>query len=291
MIGLGNMGAELATNLADAGQELLAFDLAGPDRAPAGATFAENVAEVSRRSDVILLSLPDGQASAAVVADVVATPQRRVGYLIDTSTVGISTAEANAAVLGDANIGFVDAAVSGGPAGARARTLLVMYAAPVHVCSQVEPVLRALSDRRQRVGDRPGMAQAAKLANNFLSATALASTSEALSFAASVGIDMGTMLDVLNASSGQSAATSDKFPNHVLNGRYASGFSNSLMAKDLRLYLTEATRRGRQTAMSDATTALWERFATRDPGADFTRIYAFVEALDEETDGDDDPDP
>ena len=81
------------------------------------------------------------------------------------------------------------------------------------------------------------MAQALKLANNFLSATALAATSEAVVFGLSVGLDMATMLEVIDASSGQSAATRDKFPNHVPTGRYGAGFANSLMAKDLRLYL------------------------------------------------------
>ena len=77
------------------------------------------------------------------------------------------------------------------------------------------------------------MAQALKLANNFLSATALAATSEAVAFGVSVGLDLATMVEVLDASSGQSAATSDKFPNHVVTGRYAAGFANTLMAKDL----------------------------------------------------------
>ena len=88
------------------------------------------------------------------------------------------------------------------------------------------------------------MAQAMKLANNFLSATALAATSEAIAFGTSVGLDMATMLEVLNASSGQSAATSDKFVNHVLTGTYSSGFLNTLMAKDVRLYLDAARAAG-----------------------------------------------
>ena len=79
-------------------------------------------------------------------------------------------------------VAYVDAPVSGGVAGARARTLAVMYAADDDACAHVEPVLAGLSDRRHRVGDRPGMAQAMKLANNFLSATTLAATSEAVAF-------------------------------------------------------------------------------------------------------------
>ena len=88
------------------------------------------------------------------------------------------------------------------------------------------------------------MAQALKLANNFLSATTLAATSEAIAFGLSVGLDMATMLEVLDASSGRSGATSDKFPNHVLTGRYAAGFANSLMAKDVRLYLGAVEAQG-----------------------------------------------
>ena len=170
---------------------------------------------------------------------------RRATHVVDTSTIGLAAAQGIDDLLSAAGIAYVDAPVSGGVAGARARTLSVMYAGRAQACESVEPVLAGLSDRRRRVGDRPGMAQALKLANNFLSATALAATSEAVAFGISVGLDMGTMVEVLNASSGQSAATSDKFPNHVLTGRYAAGFANSLMSKDLKLYLGSRGRAGR----------------------------------------------
>jgi 3-hydroxyisobutyrate dehydrogenase len=84
---------------------------------------------------------------------------------------------------------------------------------------------------------------------------------------------------VLNASSGQSTATSDKFVNHVLTGRYASGFANSLMAKDLRLYLGAVEELGAPSVLGPLTAAVWERFAADEPGADFTRIYPFVEGV------------
>ena len=124
---------------------------------------------------------------------------------------------------------------------------------------------------------QPGMAQALKLANNFLSATALAATSEAIAFGVSVGLDMRTMLEVIDASSGQSAATSDKFPNHVLTGVYGAGFANSLMSKDLKLYLGAVEELGAPSVLGRTTEAVWERFAESEPGADFTRIYPFVE--------------
>src|SRR5262249_51988280 len=123
---------------------------------------------------------------------------------------------------------------------------------------------------------RPGMGQAVKLANNFLSATALAATSEAIAFGVAVGLDMTTMLEVLNASSGGNTATGDKFPNHVVTERYASGFANTLMDKDVQLYLRAVEERGGPAAVGTLVAGIWHRFAAEEPGADFTRIYPFV---------------
>jgi 3-hydroxyisobutyrate dehydrogenase-like beta-hydroxyacid dehydrogenase len=91
--------------------------------------------------------------------------------VIDTSTVGIAAARATDLLLAEQQVVFIDAPVSGGVAGARARTLAVMYAGADEACAHVRPVLAGLSDRLYRVGDQPGMGQALKLANNFLSAT------------------------------------------------------------------------------------------------------------------------
>ena len=74
---------------------------------------------------------------------------------------------------------------------------------------------------------------------------------------------MATMLDVLNGASGRSAASSDKFPNHVLTGRYASGFSNSLMAKDVQLYLRAVADQDGPATVGTVTAALWDAFAAR----------------------------
>lgn len=273
-VGLGNMGGVLAANLVATGHDVVTHDALGPQRAPEGSAYAPDVAEVARTADVLVLSLPDGTASEQVARALLATDDRRVRHVVDTSTVGVTAARAVAGLLAEGKVGYVDAPVSGGVAGARARTLTVMYAGSDDDCAQVEQVLAGLSDRRHRVGACPGMAQALKLANNFLSATTLAATSEAVAFGLAAGLDVATMLDVLNGSSGRSAATEDKFPRHVLTGRYAAGFTNSLMNKDVQLYLREA---GEGTGpVGDAVGALWERFAQVEPGVDFTRIYPYV---------------
>ena len=275
-IGLGNMGGALAANVVQSGFQLVAHDAAGPERVPSGGVWATDAAEVARRSDVVVFSLPDGTVSEQVARQLVAAADRRVTHVVDTSTIGVVAAQRITALLAEHGVGYVDAPVSGGVAGARARTLAVMYAGSDEACAVVEPVLAGLSDRRMRVGDRPGLAQALKLANNFLAATALAATSEAIAFGMSVGLDMGTMLEVLNASSGRNSATSDKFPNHVLPGTYAAGFTNSLMTKDVRLYLDAVREQGGATAVGSAVTEVWEKFAAAEPGADFTRIFPFT---------------
>jgi 3-hydroxyisobutyrate dehydrogenase-like beta-hydroxyacid dehydrogenase len=275
-VGLGNMGSALATNLVTAGHDLLVHDIVGPDRCPAGATFVDDVATIGARAPVVVLSLPDGTACQAIARALSQVPQGVVTDVVDTSTVGPGDARAVAALLADAGIRYVDAPVSGGVAGARARTLAVMYAGARDACDSVMPVLEGLSDRRYRVGDEPGMAQALKLANNFLSATALAATSEAVAFCTAAGIDMATVLEVVNASSGRSAASEDKFVNNVLPGTYASGFLNTLMAKDLRLYADAVRSQGTPATVAATTVDVWQRFAEREPGVDFTAVYRFT---------------
>jgi len=279
-VGLGNMGSALAANLVNAGHAVVAHDAVGSARAPEGAEYVESVGDVARAAEVVVFSLPDGAASEAVARELLAAADRRATHVVDTSTVGPHAAQAIAALLADAGVEYVDAPVSGGVAGARARTLAVMVSANDAACAFVEPVLAGLSDHRHRVGDRPGLGQALKLANNFLSATALAATSEAVAFGTARGLDMATMVEVLNASSGNNTATSDKFPNHVITGRYASGFANSLMAKDVNLYLAAVEEQGGPATVGVVTAGIWDRFAAAEPGADFTRIYPFLRSGD-----------
>ena len=276
VVGLGNMGSALAANLVNARCEVCAFDLAGPSRMPAGAEFADDLAHLARQADVVVLSLPDGAASLAVTSGIAAAERRRANQIIDTSTIGPDAAAAVAALLAEQGIGYVDAPVSGGVAAARARTLTVMYAGADADCGVVAWVLAGLSDRNRRVGDRPGMAQALKLANNFLSATALAATSEAIAFLMAAGLDMAVALEVINMSSGQSNASSDKFVKQVLPGSYAAGFANSLMAKDVRLYSAAVAAMDTPVILSERVNQVWDGFAGAEPGADFTRIYPYV---------------
>src|SRR4029077_12263620 len=106
-----------------------------------GATPLLAAAEVARQADVVVFSLPDGRVSEQVAKEIVAATERRTTQVVDTSTIGVRLAESVGKLLADAGIRYIDAPVSGGVAGARARTLVVMYAGSDEACAHVEPVL------------------------------------------------------------------------------------------------------------------------------------------------------
>jgi 3-hydroxyisobutyrate dehydrogenase len=276
-IGLGAMGGRMAKNLVAGGFDLVGFDAAGTgQRLPAGAAAASSAKDVAAAAEVVLFSLPDGGASAAVAAELVETRERRVRTVVDTSTIGVAAAKEIHGRLRTAGIVYVDAPVSGGIAGAANATIALMFSGSAEAFERLRPVLGAISKRCFHVGTEAGQGQAMKLLNNYLSAVALTATSEAISFGLAQGLDMKTMLDVLNASSGQNTATSDKFPIRILPGLYNAQFLNTLMLKDLNLYADNVATAGTSSRMSQVVLEVWRRFTAAEPGADFTRIFPFV---------------
>jgi 3-hydroxyisobutyrate dehydrogenase len=276
-IGLGKMGAPMAANLADAGWSLIAHDAAGTlERAPAQASSANSVAEVATRTAVVLLSLPDSVAVDAVCDALLAEPARITTRVIDTSTIGIRQARGIHGKLAAAGIEYVDAPVSGGVAGARAGTVSIMVSAPAASFEELQPMLEGFTGNVFHVGVEPGQGQAMKILNNFLSGTAMAATSEAVAFGTDQGLDMATILDVLNVSTGRNTATSDKFVNRILTESYDAGFSCNQMNKDLSLYREGLAEAGGAGPVSGAVAAIWRRFLETSANADISRIYPFI---------------
>ncbi len=276
-IGLGAMGAPMAANIARAGLELVVYDQAGTAaRAPQGAAIATSAAEVAARADLVLTSLPAGAELRAVADEIIASNDRAVTMLIDLSTIGPGPAGEIDRLLADARIAYGDAPVSGGTAGAAAATVACMFSGPEELLERCRPALSALSNNLFHIGPTPGMGQTMKLLNNFLSATALTASSEAIAFGVGQGLDMALIIEVLNVSSGRNTATSDKFPNRILPGGYDAGFANNLMCKDLGLYLQAVQEAGGADRISSVVVEIMGRFAEAEPGADFTRVYPFI---------------
>ena len=277
VVGLGNMGGPMSRRLVGAGWQVIGYDAAGTAaRLPSGARAAGSVAEIAQAAPVVLLSLPDGDAVIAVAGDIAGAGGRRAVVVVDTSTIGIDAARTAAAALDAAGIAYVDAPVSGGVAGARAGTLAMMIAAEAATVERLQPMLAAIAGNRFHVGATVGQGQAMKLLNNFLSGTAMAATAEAMSFGLDHGLDMKTMLEVLNASSGQNTATSDKYPRRVLTGTYDAGFATRLIAKDVALYERCVAASGARSTVGATVCEQWRRADAALPGSDFTRIYDYV---------------
>ena len=276
-IGLGNMGAPMCGHLCAAGLPIICYDAAGTsERAPEGAEIATDLAAVVAATDTIFLSLPDGSVVIEVAGEIVATAQRRATTVVDLSTTGPDVAVAVGADLAEAGIVFVDAPVSGGRSGAVAATLALMCAGPDEAVAALETAFEAIAGNVFQVGKRPGQAQAMKLLNNFLSATAMAATTEATLFGAAHGLEMDTMLAVLNVSSGRNTATGDKFPNRVATGTFDAGFATALMSKDVALYREQVGRAGTPDSVADVVSRLWRETEATLPGSDFTEIYRYL---------------
>ncbi len=275
--GLGQMGGPMAANMAAAGFDLSVHDKAGTaERAPEGAKPAATLAELAANAETLFLSLPDGAATLGVARELAAMEDRATTVVVDLSTIGPEAAKEAGGLLGEAGVTYVDAPVSGGQSGARAGTITVMWAGPADVLEAHRDVMMSICKNLFHVGPTPGQGQAMKLLNNFLSATAMAATSEAVAFGLSQGLDMKTILDVVNVSSGRNTATSDKFPNRIATGRYDAGFQTALLAKDVRLYLEGVRANDGPAEVGAAVADIWRRAAAAMPASDFTRIYDFV---------------
>lgn len=284
-LGLGNMGGPMAANIAAAGIGLVVHDTAGTEGcAPTGATVAASGAAVVAAAEVVFLSLPDGAASVAVARSIAALPgaERALTLVVDLSTIGIDAAKEADAILAKAGVAYVDAPVSGGQAGARAGTITIMWAGPDGILDDHRAPLDAMAKNVFRVGGEAGQGQTMKLLNNFLSATAMVATTEAVTFGQSQDLDLATMLDVINASTGRNTASADKFPNRILGGTFDSGFAMALMAKDMGLYRANARAAGTPSPIGEELADLWAAADAAQPGADFTRIYEFIRGVTKE---------
>jgi 3-hydroxyisobutyrate dehydrogenase len=276
-VGLGNMGAPMAANIVAGGFEVIAYDAAGTDeRLPSGAAAAASLADVVRQADTVLLSVPDGSVSLAIVDEIAGLDDRRCSVVIDLSTVGPIAAREAAERLAAVGITYTDGPVSGGVAGARARTIALMFGGPTPVFESHRELLDSFAGNVFHVGEQAGQGQAMKLVNNFLSATALAASSEALALGQAFGLGLPTMLDVINVSTGRNSATYDKFPNRVLTGTYDTGFFTRLMAKDVRLFNSVAAEAGTAHEVGAGIGAVWDAFEAAMPGSDFSEIWKFV---------------
>lgn len=241
-IGLGAIGGPIAGRLA-AHTDAVVYDI----RAEATAAFQGKAAvglspaDVAARSDVVFGCLSTLSAYREAIVESQGIFGGRAKVYVHLGTTGGALARELEAALAVHGIVTIDAPITGGVARAKDGTLTSMVSGPRAVVDRIMPALQSYSGKVVWVGEKVGAAQTMKVVNNMMSAANLAVAAECLVLGVKAGLDPDTMLEVVNAGSGQSNATLTKLPDHILTGGFDFGGSLAITLKDLQAFLDEAS--------------------------------------------------
>lgn len=277
VIGLGRMGLGMAANLAAKGFSTLGLDPSAERQGLArdrGIAIASDLGALCAACHVVLASLPTAEHVDEVVtgAGGFLAGGRPGAVFIDTTTSEASVSRRLAAAAAAKGLGFLDAPVSGGPAGAEAGTLTMMIGGDAAHLERAMPALEAISAKRLHVGG-PGAGNVAKLVNNLLVGAHLLTVSEAVRLSEAAGVPAADVLAAVNAASGRSAVSEVNYPRWILNGAFDSGFTMGLMRKDVGLAAALMRETGMTLPVSDLVARIWADSAARlADGEDFNRI-------------------
>ncbi|MEY2470921.1 MAG: hypothetical protein QOK28_250 [Actinomycetota bacterium] len=233
VIGLGNIGGNLAQNLVADGHSVTVFDLdAERVKAIDGATPAGSVADLARVAEVTLTSLPDPNAVTAVAKEW-ATAAPAGAILCDLSTTLPASNQAIARQLESTGHQFVEAPLSGGAIGAKNRGLVFMVGGEDAAVERLKPILDALGRATFHLGP-VGAGTTMKLATSLMAFSGAVAAFEALSLTTKAGIDVRTASDIVKL-----AGPSNYFLDRALEGINTRGkpteFALRLAAKDAGL--------------------------------------------------------
>jgi len=257
-VGLGVMGFPMAGHLVAAGHEVRVWNRSRP-RAdewlaehPTG-SVAATAREAVSGVDVVLLCVGD-DASVLAVLDGVLAGTSPGTVVVDHTTVSADTARRAAAACAAAGVGFVDAPVSGGQAGAVNGMLTVMAGGAEADFARVEPVIAAYSAKRRLLGP-VGAGQLAKMVNQICIAGVVQGLAEGVAFALRTGQDVDAVFDTIGAGAAGSWQMANRYAS-MAEDRFDFGFAVEHMRKDLANALAEARTAGAALPM----TALVDQF-------------------------------
>ncbi|MEJ6708616.1 MAG: 3-hydroxyisobutyrate dehydrogenase [Amylibacter sp.] len=281
-IGLGNMGAPMAANLAAAGHSVTGFDLV--TEPPAGVSKANTVVEATTGKDAVITMLPNGQILQSVAGDIVAVMDKGAAF-IDCSTVDVESARAVGEAATALGLHAVDAPVSGGIGGAAAGTLTFMAGGSDEAFALAAPLFEIMGQKAVHCG-ASGAGQAAKICNNMILGITMLGTCEAFALADKLGLDRQKMFDVVSTSSGYSWSMNAYCPapgvgpESPADNKYKPGFAAELMLKDLRLSQQAAEAANADTPMGQHATDLYATFVEDEDGngKDFSAMLPRLEA-------------
>jgi len=267
-IGLGNMGAPMAKNLAQAGHDVAGFDTANVS--VDGVKHAASALDAATGADVVFTMLPNGDILRSVASDIIPVMSKGA-VLADCSTVDVDSARAVGADATAAGLMALDAPVSGGVGGAAAGTLTFMVGGDSTGFDIVKPLFDIMGQKAVHCGPS-GNGQAAKICNNMILGVTMIATCEAFALADKLGLDRQAMFDVVSTSSGYSWTMNAYCPAPGIGPKspadndYKPGFAAELMLKDLRLSQMAASSADADTPMGEIATKLYETFVETENG-------------------------
>ena len=263
IIGLGRMGNGMAQSLLRGGFTVFGTDVGDTQRHAAteiGVHVVPDIKALCAKARVIILSLPMAKHVQAVIQDkggIIDHAQPNT-LIIDTSTSEPDVTRALSTVLAKSGHQLLDCPVSGGPAGAKAGTMVMLVGGDRDALERAHVYLDALSTKVVYMG-ASGNGHAAKLINNLLCAAHLVTTAEAVALGAKAGLNPDDLIDGLNAGSGRSAVSEVNFPRWILSDSFDSGFTMGLMRKDVRLAKNMIEEMGLDLSIADQVAKIWAK--------------------------------
>mgnify|MGYP000560144290 FL=1 len=259
-IGLGVMGYPMAGHLQRAGHQVTVYNRTAAKAASwvesYGGQSAATPAEAARGQDVVLLCVGNDNDLREVVCGEqgVLTGAHNGMVLVDHTTASAGVARELSALAGEQGVGFLDAPVSGGQAGAESGQLTIMAGGDEAVFDLVRPILSCYA-RMLRLMGPVGSGQLTKMVNQICIGGLLQGLSEAMHFAQQAGLDGDAVVSVISKGAAQSWQMENRYRS-MLDGEFDFGFAVDWMRKDLSIVLEEAGRNGARLPV----TALVDQF-------------------------------
>ena len=281
-IGLGNMGAPMAENLARNGLDVLGFDTDSSIKLPE-ITMMPSIPKLLTEVDIIFTMLPSGLVIKEIVNEFINNFNPK-STLIDCSTIDVKTTKEVCQTLGNKKIHMLDAPVSGGVQGAKSGSLTFMVGGSRDDFDKLRFLFEYMGSRSVYCG-KNGSGQTAKICNNMILGVTMIATCEAFALADKLELDREAMFDVVSTSSGYSWSMNSYCPAPGVgpkapsDNNYTPGFSSDLMLKDLTLSQNASSESKASTPMGDLAMKLYKDFVENKNGSglDFSAIIKTFE--------------
>ena len=281
-IGLGNMGAPMAKNLAKNGLDVLGFDTDNSINLPE-ITMMPSIPAILNEVDIVFTMLPSGLVVKDIVTEFINNFNAE-STLIDCSTIDVETTKEVCQTLGNKKVHMLDAPVSGGVQGAKSGSLTFMVGGSRNDFDKLRFLFEYMGSRSVYCG-KNGSGQTAKICNNMILGVTMIATCEAFALADKLELDREAMFDVVSTSSGYSWSMNSYCPAPGVgpkapsDNNYIPGFSSDLMLKDLMLSQNAASETKASTPMGDLAMTLYKDFVENKNGSglDFSAILKTFE--------------